>query len=178
MINSYQSLIKNKLVTFTYKGNSKLPDFKDVTSVAVIPFTTDGQLVVVDLYQRGLDLPGGHVEPYETTPGQTMTRETMEEASMTVKVPVLVEVIESDYFEDRVSYMLIYGAFVDQLFEFVPNSESRERVSITKTDFIERYEAGDKILMGKVIDGAWKLLSKGSMHVYKDDAGHIGYTTK
>ena len=160
MINSYQSLIKNKLVTFTYRGNSKLPAFKDVTSVAVLPFTTDGHMVIVDLYQRGLDLPGGHVEPYETTPIQTMTREIMEEASITIKAPVLVEVVESNYFEDRVSYMLIYGAFVDRYFEFVPNSESRERVIITKKDFIERYKGNDKILMEKVIDDAWTLLGK------------------
>jgi 8-oxo-dGTP diphosphatase len=162
MSNSYQSHVKNKLVTFRHQGNLKLPSFKDVTSVAAIPFTSKGSLVVVDLYHRGLDLPGGHVEPGETSPEQTLKREVMEEASMTIKSPVLVEVIESDYFDDHSSYMLIYGVFVDELLDFVPNDESRDRIIVSKEDFIDRYEAGGKVLMKKAVDDAWVLLNESS----------------
>jgi len=160
MTNSYQRLVKNKLVTFAHQGNFELPDFKTVTSVAAIPFTKDGRLVVVDLFHRGLDLPGGHVEPGETSPAQTMRREVMEEASMTVKNPVLVEVIESNYFDDHSSYMLLYGVYVDELLDFVVNDESSERVTVSVAEFIQRYEAGDKVLMKKAVDDAWTLLNE------------------
>ena len=38
----------------------------------------------------------------------------MEEASITIKEPTLVKVIESNYFDNRFLYMLIYGAFVNE----------------------------------------------------------------
>ena len=91
-----------------------------------MPFTKDGQLVVVNLRQRGLDLPGGHVEPYESTPWETMSREVMEEAYMTIEDPVLIDVIESDYYENCSSYMLLYAAYVSELFEFQANNEASE----------------------------------------------------
>lgn len=160
MLNSYTTTINNRVVTFTHLGNADTPHFENVTSVSVIPFTSEGKLVVVDLYHRGLDLPGGHVNPDEITPEETMKREVMEEASMTIRNPVLVDVIESDYFDGRPSYMLLYGVFVDELLDFVINDESRTRVILTKDEFIDSYEAGDKKLMRKAIDNAWKLLNE------------------
>jgi len=158
MNNSHQAQVKDKLVTFTHIGSSFLPDFSQVTSVAAIPFTSDGKLVVVNLRHRGLDMPGGHVEPFETTPEETMNREVMEEACMTIRDSVLVDVIESDYFDDRKSYMLLYAAYVDEFKEFVPNDESSERLTISIEDFIQRYTAWDKALIHDVIVRGWKLL--------------------
>lgn len=157
---TYTKLIKGKQVTFRYNGSARLPLFSLVTSVSVIPFTKDGNIVAVRLRHRGLDLPGGHVESLETTPEQTMRREVMEEACMTIKNPILAEVIESDYF-DRASYMLIYGAFADELFPFdTPNHEmSDKREIVNQDDFIRQYEAGDKELMRHVIQSAWQKLS-------------------
>ncbi|HSX30516.1 MAG TPA: NUDIX domain-containing protein [Candidatus Saccharimonadales bacterium] len=156
---SYQTNIKGKAVTFTHLGPVALPDFSAVTSVSVIPFTAEGEIVAVRLSHRGVDLPGGHVEPGETTPEQTLKREVMEEASMTVQAPVLVEVIESDYF-DRPSFMLLYAAYVDQLFKFVPppDEPSEERVVLSPTEFIAQYEAGNKALMAAAIESAWHRL--------------------
>ena len=51
-------------------------------------------IVAVRLCHRGLDLLGGHVESYETTPEQTMNREAMEEACITIRGPALVEGID------------------------------------------------------------------------------------
>lgn len=134
-----------------------MPDFKDVTSVSAIPFTSDGDIMAVRLRHRGIDLPGGHVEAAETTPEETMNREVMEEACMTIKNPVLAEVIESDFF-DHPSYMLLYGAYVDELYEFVPSTEASERVVLSQVSFLEQYEAGDKELMRVAIETAWQQL--------------------
>lgn len=160
--NSYATLVKGKQVTFTHMGSAERPDFKYVTSVSVIPFTEDGDIVVVRLRHRGLDLPGGHVEPHETTPEQTMNREVLEEACITIKNPVLAEVIESDYF-DHPSYMLLYGAFVDELHLFsTPEDEMSDgREVVTREEFIRQYEAGNKELMSRAIQTAWQKL-KGS----------------
>ncbi|HEX8762191.1 MAG TPA: NUDIX domain-containing protein [Candidatus Saccharimonadales bacterium] len=157
--NSYTALIKGKTVTFTHIGATAKPLFKDVTSVSVIPFTKDGDIVAVHLKHRGLDLPGGHVEPGETEAEQTIHREAMEEAGITVTHPVLIEVIESDYYEHQ-TYMLLYSAFVHEFHEYEPGdyemSEGREIVS--QDEFIERYEAGNKKLMKQAIQSAWQIL--------------------
>ena len=158
-IKSYELSVRDKTVTFTHLGIDMIPSFYKVTSVAVIPFTKDGDLIVVNLRHRGLDLPGGHVEPNEKTPEETLRREAMEEACMTVRNPVLAEVIESDYFDDRVSYMLLYGAFVDELHNFTPNNEASERLIISPEAFIQQYSAGNKPLMDVVIKSAWQLLN-------------------
>ena len=159
MNNSFKSTINGKEVTFTLLGNATMPPFSQVTSVAVIPFTTSGELVVVDLFARGLDIPGGHVDTGETSPEQTLRRETMEEASMTLHEPVFIEAISSDYFDDRTTYMLVYAAFVDELLEFHENEESRARVTVDRKTFVAKCTAGDAPLMEKSIDAAWKLLS-------------------
>ncbi len=155
--NSYTIFIKGKQVTFKHIGISKMPAFKDVTSVSVIPFTKDGKIVAVRLKHRGLDIPGGHVDSGETTPEQTMEREVMEEAGVTIQSPILVEVIESDYF-DHPSYMLLYAAFVDEFHEFAANDEemSEGREIVDRDEFVDRYEAGNKDLMAQVIAAAWQ----------------------
>ena len=158
--NSYTTLIKGKQVTFKHTGTAKQPPFEFVTSVSVIPFTKDGDIVAVRLRHRGLDIPGGHVEPGETAPKQTMNREVMEEACMTIKNPVLAGVIESDYFE-HASYMLLYGAFVDELLPFdTPDDEMSDgREIVSQDEFIRQYEAGNKELMREVVQTAWQKLS-------------------
>lgn len=157
--NSYTTLVKGKRVTFKHLGATELPDFKYVTSVSVIPFTEDGDIVAVQLRHRGLDLPGGHVEPHETVPVQTMNREAMEEACITIKNPVLAEVIESDYF-DHTSYMLLYGAFVDKLLPFsTPEDEMSDgREIVSQEEFIRQYKAGSKELMRLAVQTAWQKL--------------------
>lgn len=144
--NSYKQEVKGKTVTFKHLGAKTVP-FKQVTSVSVIPFNKNGELIVVNLRHRGLDLPGGHVEPGEKTPEETARREVMEEACMTVRDLVLVETIQSDLF-DTPSCMLLYAAYVDDLQKFVPSREASERQTVTPDTFIKRYEAGNKVLMG------------------------------
>ena len=158
--NSYVTSVKGKQVRFTHKDAVVLPPFQQVTSVAVVPFTKEGAIVAVRLRRRGIDLPGGHVEPGELTPEETLNREVMEEACMTVREPVLTEVIESDYFEQP-TYMLIYGAYIDRLLPFTPSEEASERVEATREAFIAQYEAGSKELMALTVERAWRLLNQG-----------------
>ena len=115
--------------------------------------------MAVRLRHRGIDLPGGHVEPGEQTPEETMNREVKEEACMTIRSAVLTEVIESDYFKHP-SYMLLYSAYVDELSVFVPSDEASERIEVTREDFIKQYEAGDKKLIAIAIEDAWRQLSQ------------------
>lgn len=158
MKNSYKTTVKGKEVTFTFLGNDTLPLFSSVTSVVAIPFTKEGKLVAVELRHRGLDLPGGHVEPSETSAEQTLRREVLEEAYMTLQAPVFIEAIHSDYYSGKSTYMLLYSAYIDELFDFIPNRESSARAIVEPSAFIERYSAGSRELMRQTIDRAWKLL--------------------
>lgn len=153
---TYRQEIKGKVVTFTHLGIKTVP-FEHVTSVSVIPFTKNGELVIVNLRHRGLDLPGGHVEPDEKMPEETARREVVEEACMTIRNLALVETIQSDFFAEP-SYMLLYAAYVDDLQEFIPSREASERLVVAPDAFIERYKAGDKVLMEQTITRAWKLI--------------------
>ena len=160
--NSYTLKVNGKLTKFVHKGTNFIPPFKRVTSVSVIPFTKEGLVVAVRLKNRGLDIPGGHVEKNEKTPEETLYREVMEEAHMLISKPSLVEVIETDYFgqkPEEASYMLIYTAFVDKLLEYKTTDKmSYERIIISKEDFLNQYAAGDKELMEKTIDNALLIL--------------------
>ena len=158
-MNSYKVLVDNKLTTFTYRGTDMIPTFEQVTAVFAVPFTKEGKLIAVNLFSRGYDLPGGHVDKSEKSPEETLRREVMEEASITIRSLVLSEVIESDYFDDRVSYLLLYAAFVDEMKDFVTNSESSERIEVSVDEFIAQYTVGDKELTRIAIEHAWKRLN-------------------
>ncbi len=78
--NSYVAFVKSKQVTFKHLGQDHTPPFESMTSVSVVPFLKNGDIVAVRLRHRGLDIPGGHVEPDEKNPIETMNREALEEA--------------------------------------------------------------------------------------------------
>ncbi|MCB9823244.1 NUDIX domain-containing protein [Candidatus Nomurabacteria bacterium] len=159
---SYKTTIKDAEVTFTRVGVKNVPPFSKVTSVSVIPITETGEMIAVRLKNRGLDIPGGHVEKHEKSPEETLHRELMEEANVTVKDIKLAEVIRSNYFGDAVedaSYMLIYVAKVDEILDFTLSYEmSYERVIISPEEFIRNYSAGDQDFMHDIIKQAYKNL--------------------
>jgi 8-oxo-dGTP pyrophosphatase MutT (NUDIX family) len=162
--NSYTLVVNNRSVILRHIGNTWIPPFNKVTSVAVIPFTEEGKIMAVKLRHRGIDIPGGHVEAYEKTPEETLRREVLEEAHMTIREPILVEVIQSDLYgpiKEDASYMLLYTAFVDELHTFqLTDEHSYERIAMDRSTFIEQYEAGSKELMGKAIEKAWVAISE------------------
>lgn len=158
---SYNIVINGIDVAFSKVGIQGEPEFSKVTSVSVIPITEAGEIVAVRLKNRGLDIPGGHVEKHEKNPEETLHRELMEEANITVKDIKLVEVIRSNYFGNEVkdaSYMLIYVAKVDEILDFTLSDEmSYERVILSPEEFIRNYRAGDQDFMHEIIKQAFKI---------------------
>jgi 8-oxo-dGTP diphosphatase len=64
---------------FKVLKSKKVPEFKKITSVAIIAFNEKYEMAVVDLVERGWDLPGGHIEKNEKTLSETVKREFKEE---------------------------------------------------------------------------------------------------
>lgn len=56
---------------------------KDISAVFAIVTTTDNRLIIADT-PRGVDLPGGHVEPSDTTPRDALIREVAEEIGVSI----------------------------------------------------------------------------------------------
>lgn len=138
--------------TLTSLGAEWEPPFDKVTSVAVVPIdTSSSRVVAVHLFDRGLDLPGGHTQERDESPLDTARRECAEEASIRIGDPVLVDVIESDFYgtaPEDLTYMLIYSAGVIELLPFTPNEESADRVLVRPSDFLQGYTGGDPGSMG------------------------------
>jgi 8-oxo-dGTP pyrophosphatase MutT (NUDIX family) len=151
MKKTYTQLIDDRLTSFTHLGSSYIPEFKNVTAVGVLPFTADGLLVAINHIRRGYDMIGGHVEPSDVTPIETIKREAAEEAMITLKNLALIEVIASDYFEDRTTYLLIYAAQVETVLPYVVNDETNERLVISIDAFLQKYTVGDKDLMADAL---------------------------
>jgi 8-oxo-dGTP pyrophosphatase MutT (NUDIX family) len=118
----YVEDVKGKAVQFCLqKEVAMVPDFTQITSVAVIPFVDNGEIMVTRL-KRGVDIPGGHVEPADADIAATASREAAEEAAIELARPLyVVGVISSDYKgpgPDDVTYMLITTCRVSKINEF------------------------------------------------------------
>jgi len=157
---SFPVNIKGREIIFTCHGTLVVPDFKDVKSVAAVPFTRDGRIVAVQLQNRGTDIPGGRVDPGETTAGQTLHREVLEEGCMTLTGVELAEVVETT-FSPYPTYMLIHGAWVDEMHPFstLEGETSKGRVIISRAEFIALYK-GNKDFMRRVVESAWRAVNK------------------
>jgi 8-oxo-dGTP pyrophosphatase MutT (NUDIX family) len=135
--------------------------FAQITCVVVLPFTLDGNLVTVRL-QRGLDIPGGHVQAHETSIEQVARRETLEEAAVTLAELFLTGIIESDYFgsqTEELTYIIVVSAFVDEIHPFIANDEASERLIIPPQEFLKEYQVGNNEMMGRMIGDAIACLS-------------------
>ena len=135
-------LVKGKEVNFTYLPPHEVRDFSKVTSVCVIPFTDDGQMVAT-VIDRGLDFPGGHVQQGETTLQQVADREAMEEACITLHPVKTVCYIESDFYgsePEQLTYMVVTTARVKKILPFVANEEAHGREVLSPEAFLERFQ--------------------------------------
>jgi 8-oxo-dGTP pyrophosphatase MutT (NUDIX family) len=162
-VGNYKIDVRGKLYNLKLLGNSKMPDFDKVSSASALIFDKDGLILGVRLKNRGLDIPGGHTEPGDLNPEETLRREVMEEASATIKDIKLLEVIESDFFgstPEKASYMLIYTASIDQILPYDDADEmAYERIFLSKDHFLSQYTAGDPELMKSLVDKAHSDLS-------------------
>ena len=135
-------LVKGKKVNFTYLPPNEVRDFAKVTSVCVIPFTEDGQMVAT-IIDRGIDFPGGHVQEGEQTLQETADREAMEEACITLHPIKVVSYVESDFYgsePDQLTYMVVTTAKVKDILPFTPNEEAHGREILSPEAFLERFE--------------------------------------
>ncbi|MEH1791211.1 MULTISPECIES: NUDIX hydrolase [unclassified Nostoc] len=148
-------------------GSSCLPAFEKITSVLVVPFTKDG-LIVCPLLDRGIDLPGGHVQIGEINCEETAKREVMEEVGVTLGELKLVKVIQSDYYgsqPEQLTYLVVMTGFVEDI---IPNDvydelclhthESTGRSIIDIDEFISQYQAGNKNDMRQIVLDAKSVL--------------------
>lgn len=147
--------------TLTSLGPLWEPPFDKVTSVAVVPIDSASSCVVaVNLVDRGLDLPGGHTQTNDQSPLHTARRECIEEACIRIGNPVLIDVIESDFYGTRPSdltYMLIYSASVSSFLPFAANKESADRLLVQPSDFLKGYGGDDPDSMKEWVERALRL---------------------
>lgn len=152
-------IIKGKKVTFTLLDPvSYIPPLEKVTSVAVVPFDQDGNIVTA-LLKRGPDLPGGHMQVGEKDFSETARREALEEAFITLGKIEIACVIQSDYYgdtDDKLTYMIVMAGMIDKLEAEKPNKESAGRKVMSIEKFLQDYSAGDKNFMRDIVMQAQK----------------------
>ena len=128
-------------------GAGFLPPLKQTLTAHCIPFTPDGNIVAINIIGRGIDIPGGHIEDGESAI-DAMTRETQEEASVTIAHPELVDVWHLTSTNAKLGlterpYIVMYVADVIFMDNFQPNDEASERLILSPDDFITQYFAGE-----------------------------------
>jgi len=141
----------------TSLGVDFVPDIQKTLTSHCIPFTTDGKIVAVNIINRGIDIPGGHIEENETAI-EAMQRETQEEAKVSVTNPVLIDVWRLVSTNNQLGllqkpYLLLYAADIISMEDFTPNEETDKRLILEPDDFIEKY-FGDKQQARAMIDAA------------------------
>lgn len=153
--------IKGKQVTFTLLPASAVPPLDKVTSVAVVPFTDKGDIVLA-LLDRGADIPGGHMHKDETTLEQTARREAMEEAFITLGPLKTALVIQSDFYgsaQDELTYMVVMTGTVTAFDDEKPDGETMGRKIMPPEQFIAEYKAGDRNFMEEIVKTAQAALN-------------------
>lgn len=143
----FQQMIKGKVVHFRLqKEAASVPDFSTVTSVAVMPFVDDTTIMATQL-DRGLDIPGGHVEKFDADATATAVREAREETGIDLALPLyLIGIIESDY-HPKPTYMLITATKVAAQHTYTPQFEALGRELVSLKEFLRRYTAGSPEMM-------------------------------
>jgi len=111
-----------------------------VSAVSVVPFTGDGRVVLARL-ARGVELPGGTVEPADTSPEAAARREVWEEIRVTLGPLVRVQLIRMTA-GSRQTHVLVFAGRVTDLPEFVGAHESSGRLVTSCEDFVAHYGFG------------------------------------
>lgn len=138
-------------------GLKFIPPLHHTITAHCIPITDDGRIVAADVIDRGVDIPGGHIDDGETAE-ETMRRETLEETFVNVDTPILVNVWRLSSENPKIGlrekpYLLLYTAKVTSFEDFKPNNEVSRRLVLTPDEFVEQY-FGDKSQARKMVDQA------------------------
>ena len=153
----FTKVIKGKNVNFQLINFSPEIPFSSITSVSVIAFNNKKEILCVSLKDRGLDIPGGHVESFDRDINDTAMRETLEEAYVKISEIKPVALIESDYHSDKVTYMAITSATVDKEETFESEYESDGRLYMNRSDFLKTYKNFDFKIMEVLVESAYNL---------------------
>lgn len=125
------------------------------TQVSGYVFNEKDELLIVR-NQKTWTVPGGHPENVEI-PLETLTRELMEEACVTLKdmrYLGAVEVVEGE----EVYYQLRYFARVKEILPFKEEREISERKFVDLKDLKQYIKWADGVTFSKQIESAKKLL--------------------
>ena len=150
--------IKGKQVTFEVMPYHDAVDFSSITSVSVIAFNKEEEILSVMLEHRGVDIPGGHVEPHETNIYETIKREAMEEACVSLKDIQPIALIKSDYNPEKETYMVIMAGRVDEEYPFKAEYESTQRLYLNVDSFLNVYKNFDLEVMKNLINKALDII--------------------
>lgn len=125
-----------------------------VTAVHCFCFT-DGRLVLVDVAERGLSIPGGHVDDGERLTA-ALRREFVEEACIVLGEPVLLGAIECNHSGNpqlvaaarypRLASQLLYAGMVSDLMPFEPSAEVSDRVLVPAAECPRRHHEWNVVL--------------------------------
>jgi len=138
-----------------WKDGSDLTNEK-YTQVSCYIFNDDNQLLIVN-NGKNWTIPGGHPEEGEL-PKETLLREVMEEASVTLKgINYLgaVEVIENE----DIYYQLRYTARIDKVLEFNKDWETTERLFVNLSDLDKYIKWSKGIVFTEQIESAKRFWS-------------------
>ena len=145
MTNSFSFNYFGSVITAMPMGVGAIPADNLVITSACVPLTDNNKLIAVNIIGRGVDIPGGHIDPGETSI-EAMHRESYEEAFIKVGNPVLIDVLKVTSPDkklglDNKPYMLIYAARVLEVRDFVINDEVSERLVLSQEEFVSSYFA-------------------------------------
>jgi len=138
-------------------GVGSVPPVQATLSSHCIPFTADGKIVAINVLDRGIDIPGGHIDGDETAI-EAMQREAREEAQITISDPKLIDVWQLSSANAQLGlskrpYLLLFSAGVESMNDFTANDEVSERLILSPDEFIAQY-FGDKNQARIIVDRA------------------------
>lgn len=131
-----EAVFKRVPVTMTWLAPDALDTVDDVYAAAVVPFTEDGDVVVARL-RRGVEIPGGTVEPSDVTLEDTVRREAWEEARVVLGDLTLVHVVRMTPRQGGPArHVAVYAGMVTWMPPFVREAESLDRLVLTPRQFV------------------------------------------
>jgi 8-oxo-dGTP diphosphatase len=137
-----------KELAFDVQPITEVPDDVRVTAVFAYITNSDGHVVAIE-GERGIDCPGGHVEPGET-PLQALEREILEEAAVTMD-DIQLRVAATRQVNGTKTAMLFYTARLRDMLPFTGEYETTGRVILTRDDLVRAYGGGMPKLFAQVM---------------------------
>lgn len=129
-------------------SNINISELNITAACGFLYLEKDPNKLIAIVNKRGVDLPGGHVEPGEDM-FEAFYREMQEEAAVKIINSELIALLKTDYDSNVPSYISIFSANCN-LLEFNPTTEIQDRLILTPDEFIKQY-FGNKDLISKLL---------------------------